>query len=407
MKAVLRIGIIAVALGIGILFVLGFGLLDETVLAQQARVLPKFQRDPNWPKVPNNWVFGSVSNVAVDYQDHIWVLQRPLEVPELYRANLAPPVLEFDMAGNFIQGWGGSAAVRSPGRVAGTEANQLYNTGKVGDWPENLHGIHVDPKGFVYIGGQNTFDNQIVKFTRTGQFVMQIGHRGQSKGNTDTANLGSPADVFVHPPTNELLVADGYGNRRVIVYDADTGAYKRMWGAFGNPPTDLKAGEKEAPDTDEGYAGDGPQQFVRPVHAVKVSKDNIVYVGDRGGKRAWSFTLDGKYIKFTWIDRDCHGPACSNGNTAVALAFSPDPAQEFLFVASRSRGRVHTLDRKTMTPLEFFGQWGRNLPGGHDTLHGMAADSQGNLYTAEVSDTGGWSGRVLKYVRTPALSAAR
>ena len=180
--------------------------------------VPMFRVDPTWPRIPNNWQFGQVASVSIDEQDHVWVLQRPGTLSPEEKGRAAPPLLEFDAAGNFVQAWGG------PG--------QGY------EWPNSEHGVYVDPKGFVWIGGNGEKDNQILKFTKAGKFVMQIGRAGQSKGNADTQNLNQPADTFVHAPTNELFVADGYGNRRVIVFDADTGRFKRMWGAFGNVPSD-------------------------------------------------------------------------------------------------------------------------------------------------------------------------
>ena len=177
---------------------------------------PKFNIDPAWPKIPNNWQFGQVASVSVDADDHVWILQRPSTLEPHEKGRAAPPVLEFDAAGTFLRGWGG------PG------------TGF--EWPSSEHGIYVDHRQFVWVGGNGPKDHQILKFTKDGKFVMQIGKAGQSKGNTDTHNLNQPADTFVHAKTNELLVADGYGNRRIIVFDADTGAFKRMWGAFGNPP---------------------------------------------------------------------------------------------------------------------------------------------------------------------------
>src|SRR5688572_14176097 len=216
---------------------------------QQSEV-PAFKVDPGWAKIPNNWQFGQVASVAIDAQDHVWVLQRPGTLAPEEKPRAAPPLLEFDAAGNFIQAWGG------PG--AGYE------------WPNSEHGVYVDPKGFVWIGGNGDNDHQILKFTKTGKFVMQIGRAGKSTGNADTRNLNQPADTFVYAKTNELFVADGYGNRRVIVFDADTGAFKRMWGAFGNVPSD------GAPDLAQADIGaDGPPQFVQPVHAARVSNDGF------------------------------------------------------------------------------------------------------------------------------------
>ena len=185
-----------------------------TAASAQTRMIPHFEADPSWPKLPSKWVWGQVSSVSIDSQGHAWILQRPSTVRNDQKGMAAPPVLEFDEAGNFIQGWGG------PG--------QGY------DWPETEHGIYADPKGYIWLGGNGKTDHHLVKFTRDGKFVMQIGHKGQSKGNKDTTNVNQAADTFVYAPTNELFVADGYGNRRIIVFDADTGAFKRMWGAFGN-----------------------------------------------------------------------------------------------------------------------------------------------------------------------------
>jgi hypothetical protein len=269
----------------------------------------------------------------------------------------------------------------------------------------------VDYKGNVWISG-NGNDDQILKFTKDGKFLMQIGHAAQKKTNADTTSLWKPADVFVYPKTNEIFVADGYGNKRVIVFDADTGAYKRMWGAFGNTPMDdpprppaltgeaAKAAAEEEEATRTLATGfdpkdPGPSQFVPPVHGVKVSNDGLVYVADRGGKRVQIFTTDGKYITQVWIDRWCLvvGGGCNNGNTAASVAFSADPGQRFLYVASRSPARIWVFDRKTLQPLDSFGRPGI-APGEFDVLHHMTTDSKGNLYSSEVED----GRRVQKFV---------
>ena len=336
-----------------------------------AREAPRFEVDPTWPKLPPRYIFGQVSSVSIDDQGHAWVLQRPSSLRADQKDKAAPPVIEFDEQGNFVQAWGG------PG--------QGY------DWPEVEHGIYADPKGNVWIGGNGPTDHHLVKFTKQGRFLMQLGKKGASKGNADTANVKGAADTFVHTPTNELFVADGYGNRRVIVFDADTGAFKRMWGAFGNRPIDdlpeaAKVPEdrripaKELTDRDR-----GPEQFITPVHATRVSKDNFVYVSDRGGKRVQVFTLDGKYVTQQFIDRYCEVPHCGNGQTVASTAFSHDPEQRFLYVASRSPARVWVLDRKTLEPLDSFGRPGV-MPGEFYVMHHMNVDSKGNLYVTEVQD---------------------
>jgi DNA-binding beta-propeller fold protein YncE len=343
--------------------------LASGAVAQQA---PTFRVDPSWPTIPNNWQFGQVASVSIDAQDHVWVLQRPGTLAPEERARAAPPLLEFDASGHFIRGWGG------PG--------QGY------DWPSSEHGVYVDPKGFVWIGGNGERDHQILKFTKAGAFVLQIGRAGQGKGNADTQNLNQPADAFVHAPTNELFVADGYGNRRVIVFDADTGRFKRMWGAFGNAPTDAPPNPSPA-DADP----NGAPQFVQPVHAARVSRDGLVYVSDRGGKRVQVFRIDGTYVRQVFIGRDCVAPACGNGTTAASTAFSADAQQRLLFVGNRSQSKVMVFERMSLALLDSFGRAG-SAPGEFGTLHHMAADSKGNLYVTEVTPLKPENRRIQKFV---------
>jgi hypothetical protein len=336
--------------------------------------IPTFQVDPSWPTIPNNWVLGQVASVAVDRRDHVWVLHRPTTVEPEEVPRAAPALLEFDADGNFVQGWGGA----KPGSP----------------WPESEHGVYVDYKDFVWIGGNGPTD-QMLKFTMSGELVMSIGTPGEAKGNADTQNLGRPADAWVHEPTNEVFIADGYGNRRVIVYDADTGAFKRMWGAFGSVPQD---GEADAV-FDTLMTGDGPPYFVSPVHAARVSNDGLVYVSDRGGKRVQVFTLDGTYVNQVWIGRDCHLPDCGNGTTAASTGFSTDPGQNYLYVGNRSQAKVMILDRRTLEILDEFGKWG-SAPGDFGTLHHMAVDSRGNLYVTEVTPLQPVNRRVQKFTLT-------
>jgi DNA-binding beta-propeller fold protein YncE len=349
---------------------------EETVTAPEPAVgeVPTFEVDPTWPTIPDGWVLGVVASVAVDGRDHVWVLQRPSSLPREEAAMAAPPVLEFDAQGNFERGWGGP--------------NPEYH------WPESEHGIYVDHNDYVWVGG-NGPDDQVLKFTMDGEFVMQIGQPGDSEGNLDTENLGRPADVWVHPPTNELFVADGYGNRRVIVYDAETGEFRRMWGAFGNEPTD---GEPD-PSWAEEQEGVGPPQFVPPVHAAKVSNDGLVYVSDRAGKRVQVFSIEGEYVSQVFIGRECLAPECGNGTTAASTAFSADPEQRFLYVGNRSQARVMVLERETLEILDGFGRSG-SAPGEFGTLHHMDVDSRGNLYVTEVTPLDRVNRRVQKFILT-------
>lgn len=353
------------------------GSRDAHARPRQTLQMPKFQVDPKWPTIPNGWTLGQVSDVTTDLQNHIWILQRPRTVKP--GVSTGPPVMEFDQAGGYIKGWGGP--------------------GEGHDWPKIEHGIFVDYHSNVWISGSGN-DDQVLKFTNDGKFVMQIGHGGRKKTNQDTEDFWMPAEVFVYPATNELFVADGYGNKRIIVFDADTGKFKRMWGAFGNVPMDSPssgAAERGAegrpvpnPNRVLATAFDpndpGPPQF-STVHDVKVSNDGLVYVADRGGKRVQVFTTLGKFLAQVWVDRWCEafGNGCGNGQTAASVAFSADPEQRYLYVASRSPGRVWVFDRKTLQPLESFGRPGIG-PGEFDVLHEMATDSDGNLYTTEVED---------------------
>ena len=276
---------------------------DDARAAQAA--VPHFEPDPSWPKqLPNNWMLGQVSGIYVDSHDHIWITSRPrtldnndkyaaLNPPEADCCIPAPPVIEFDQAGNFIQGWGG------PG--------QGY------EWPDSEHGIFIDYKDNVWVGGNGDKDTNILKFTKTGKFLLQIGHHGKSGGSNDTDNLKRPAGICVYPKTNEVFVADGYGNRRVIVFDADTGAYKRHWGAYGNKPDDT------APRT-RIYEGPGPQQF-NTVHGIRISSDDLVYVADRVNNRIQVFRPDGTFVKEAFIERKTSTPE----GTAFDIAFFTRP----------------------------------------------------------------------------------
>ncbi|MGZ5177795.1 MAG: hypothetical protein ACXWCW_27030, partial [Burkholderiales bacterium] len=269
-------------------------------------------------------------------------------------ARAAPPVLVFDTAGNFMQSWGG------PG--SGYE------------WPEREHGIHIDYKGFVWIGGNNCIgrnlpglkevgDDQIVKFTPAGKVVLQIGRSSQSKGNADTRNLHQPADVWVLPKTNEVFVADGYGNHRVAVFDADSGEFKRVWGAFGNKPVDKD--ECPPPSLSSVPPGRGPDQF-SIVHAIRVANDGMVYVADRENRRVQMFTLEGRFVK-----QLVRGSAPFARN----LALSPDPDQRFLYVGGGTD--IVVVDRKTLEIVTTI-EGGGVIGGGHQ----IATDSKGNIYVA-------------------------
>ena len=338
-----------------------------------APLVPTFTVDPSWPKpLPNHWLVGAVAGVAVDSRDHIWITHRPStlqpnETRSFWKA--APPVLEFDQDGTLVSSWGG------PG--AGYE------------WPQLEHGIHVDADDNVWLGAGGDKDAQILKFSRQGQFLMQIGHQGKGQGSNDTLNLGAAAHMVVDRAANELYVADGYVNHRVIVFDATTGAYKRHWGAYGRKPDDsyfTKAGEvlpgpfsgtvqHENKPSQYDPTGPPPPQF-RIVHAVRISTDGLVYVCDRQRNRLQVFQRDGTFVKELVIEKNTPagvGLGGMGGGTVYRVAFSPDPAQQWLYVGDSSNSKVWILRR---ADLEVVGSFEA-----HGIHHLAGTDSQGAIYT--------------------------
>jgi DNA-binding beta-propeller fold protein YncE len=327
---------------------------------------PRFQVDPYWPKtLPNKWIMGQAAGVAVDAQDHIWVVQRPRTLTDDEKAASfdpprtkccvpAPPVMEFDQEGNLVQAWGGPGAGY--------------------DWPENEHGIHIDHRGFVWIAGNGNNDGQILKFTREGKFVLQIGKPGPQTNSSDLTRLGRPANMQVDPSTNEIFVADGYHNHRVIVFDADTGAYKRHWGAYGKPPTD----EKLPPYSPS--AAPAPQ-FNNPVHCVRIAQDGLVYVCDRTNDRIQVFRKGGTFVKEFFIEKN----TLANGSV-WELDLWPDANETYLMNADGANNEVRTIVRETGEIVGAFGRNGRQA-GEFHWVHNLAIDSKGNIFTTEV-DTG-------------------
>ena len=363
---------------------LGSSVIENKAAAQAKGATvqaPMFQVDPMWPKpLPNHWLIGSSIGVSVDAQDHIWMIHRPdtLVANETGAQNTpptasccfkAPPVLEFDQAGNLIGHWGG------PG------------TGY--EWPASNHGIHVDYKGNVWIGGNNAKDSQVLKFTGDGKFLMQIGHFGQSKGSLDTENLHQAAKIYVDPGPNEAYISDGYGNHRVIVYDADTGKFKRMWGAYGNKPDDTNLGR---------YNPSAPpvQQFRNPVHCAEISKDELVYVCDRTNDRIQVFHKDGTFVKEAFVQKT----TLASGSV-WDMAFSKDAQQKYIYLADGSDEKVFILLRDTLDVLTSFGDGGRQ-PGQFFGVHSIATDSKGNIYTTET-----YEGKRLQRFLYKGLGAAR
>jgi hypothetical protein len=362
-------------------------------------VPPKFELVPGWARIPANFSVGDVAGIAVDAHDHLWLIHRsemsdagprrprkpkmtaPGEAGPFFQVNddepqtppppgavPAPPVMEFDPDGNYLRGWGG------PG---------------VGyDWPMTEHSMHVDYEGNLWFTSGNgdapNGEDFILKFTRDGEFLMQIGRRnGCVLGSLDQNNVRGAADLRVHPKTDELFVADGYVNRRVVVFDAHNGEFKRMWGAYGNVPND------NAPLGMGGY-GEAGQQF-RTVHGINVSNDDLVYVADRRNNRVQVFELDGTYVTEAFYDRDSQ-----RLGTAFSVAFSPDPAQTYMYVPDGSNGVIRVIERKSLKELDSFGSFGLS-EGQLQIGHSTAVDSVGNLFTSEVI----FNQRVQKWALVP------
>jgi DNA-binding beta-propeller fold protein YncE len=359
---------------------LGQAALDKSAAAQASGdMAPRFEVDPLWPKpLPNHWVLGMTIGVWVDTDDHVWIIHRssatlannekPLETGQGECCAGAPPVLEFDQAGNLLRHWGGP--------------------GEGYEWPDSNHGISIDYKGNVWIGGNGGPDSELLKFTKDGKFLLQVGKKGARRkagaaagagegqvagfegGSNDTENFGRVAKIWVDRQANEAYVADGYLNKRVAVLDADTGKMKRWWGAYGNKPDDtpMPPYDPKAPPT---------QQFHNPVHCADMSVDRIVYVCDRVGDRLQLFTPEGKFIKEAFYETNT-----KNAGSVWDIAFSKDPQQRWIFMADGVNEKVKIIDRQTLKEITTFGDGGRQ-PGTFYGVHSIAIDSKGNLYTTE------------------------
>ena len=358
-------------------------------------MVPMFQVDPYWPKpLPNHWVQAMTIGLSMDAHDNIWIIHRPqtLEQKESYATRgeadcciAAPDVLEFNEAGDLLRHWGRDE-VRGNGH----------------DWPSSNHGITIDKDGNVWLGGNGSYqpmpppgsaeqfaprpnqpapapfregggergtyhDSFVLKFTPDGKFLGEIGHANASKGSLDTENVKGVAQIRIIPQTNELVLADGYGNKRVSVWDAATMKFKRMWGAYGKTPND---------DPIPHYDVNSPQ-FGNPVHCAQPSNDGLIYVCDRTNDRIQVFRTDGTYVKQYAVE-----PNTKGDGAPWEIAFSRDPQQKFMYIADGSNEKIHVYDRQSMTELYSFGGGGRQ-PGLFYAMHSIVTDSKGNIFTTE------------------------
>ena len=348
-NAILTSLIVAVGMPVAALAAARSEIMPPQPPGAASRPMPMFELDPDWPKIPANFKAPFVSGVLIDKQGNAWLTTRPGHSQDKDPNKIdGPSLMIFDPNGNYIRGFGGQ--------------------GEGYEWPESPHSAYIDYKGFVWVSGDSCKgpnsddDDDIVKFTQDGKFVMQIGRRNAGKGDDDTENFRRPPNMQVSPLTNELLVADGYGNHRIIVFDADSGKYKRMWGAFGKQPsvTDDKGGCFGAGEP-KVFEGEGAANFSIP-HVLLLSHDNLLYVADRDNRRIQVFTSEGKYLRqLTLYD----APAAHN------IAFSPDADQTYIY--SGYGDGVAMIDRKTMTYLGTV-----PTPGGGG--HQIAIDGKNNIY---------------------------
>ena len=328
--------------------------------------IPSFEVDPSWPlTMPNDWIMGSVTSVFVDAQYHVWVTHLPETLtPEELSAVQDPPigicckpapvVVEFDANGEVVQGWGDPA------------------TQDVSEFPRNAHGLFVDHNDNVWIGSFR--HHRVMKFTRSGEHIMTLGEYDVNGGSNDTNLLGGPAGIWVDPSNNEVFIADGYRNRRVIVFNGDTGEYIRHWGAYGEMPDDEYRYDG-GPDTHE---ANPPREF-STVHGLVGSNDGLIYVADRRGNRIQVFQKSGEYVTEKIIM-----PRTLSSGSAFVIQLSPDADQEWLYLADGTNHKVWILRRSDLEVVGDFGRGGRQV-GQFLRPHGMGIDSQGNLYVGEAS----------------------
>ena len=364
------------ALALALVAMIGVGALMGRTEATQGELVwgPVFEVDPLWPKpLPNHWLLGTTIGVSVDNRDHIWIIHRgdSLSAGETPAAQdppnaveccfPAPPVLEFDQAGTLVNYWGGP--------------------GEGYEWPASNHGIWVDHMDNVWIGGNGGPDSHLLKFDRYGNFLLQVGRSGGNAGSNDTENFGRVAKIMVDPKDNEAYIADGYLNKRVAVLDAETGAMKRFWGAYGNTPDDADLGRYD-PDAEPA------QQFRTPVHCADLSNDGLVYACDRVNNRIQVFQKDGTFVEELIVARETLG-----AGSAWDVAFSRDADQKYLYMADGVNEKVYIIDRQEMEVISSFGDGGRQ-PGQFYGAHSIATDSSGNIYTTETFE----GKRIQKFV---------
>jgi hypothetical protein len=343
--------------------------------------MPRFKVDPAWPKLPAHWVIGQVSGISLDSKGNIWVVQRPDSVRSVPEGkSVAPHVLQFAPDGSLKSSWGGPE-----------HAPEIDG---VNQWPANVHGLFIDAQDNLWIGGNGRGDNIVINLTAEGKYLGQIGQREKTGGNLDKALLGGPADSV--RDGDAVIVADGYTNKRVIVFGAQDKAFRQYWGAFGSEPNAPSRqgdfNQSMASSNADGGANIESKSFGDIVHCVTLSNAGALYVCDRRNNRVQIYTKD---AQGQWTFAVNLPVAAETGGlrTASDVTFSPD--QTYMYIADMQNERVWILLRETNQYLGYFGKPGK-APGEFTWLHSLAVDKAGNLYSTEVN--GGQ--RVQKFVLT-------
>jgi DNA-binding beta-propeller fold protein YncE len=329
--------------------------------AQQAAAVPKFQYDPFWPKpLPGRWVTGNVKSVCIDSRDHVFTLNLGnLNQYEQRSAKAAPSITEFDPEGNLVNSWGDKNLL--PG---GNDPAQ----------PEP-HGCFVDHENNIWIGGN--LDAIVQKYTHDGsKLLLQIGTKGKfdssdgtrrgTPNNSSTTLLNRPSSIAVDRTNGDVYIADGYGNRRIVVFDRQ-GRFLRQWGRQGTLA--------------EANAGVGGA-FLEVVHSVVIGNDNLVYVGDRVANRIQIFDKMGNFKRNMVVESYSNPTRETGPGSTCWTGFSPDAAQKFMYVGACGDGQVWIVDRQSGQSLASFGRPG-DQPGGFGTPHTLAVDSRGNVVVGD------------------------
>jgi hypothetical protein len=340
------------ALGAAMPFILLSVLLG--LLAAQPPI-PSFTPDPSWPSPPADFKWGQVIGIFADGRGHVWTSSQGR-------------IAEWDPQGMLLQSWD----ARGPD----------------GKW-STIHGLFVDHHGYVWTNARES--NLTIKFTRTGQVAMVIGAFDKTGGSNDPALMGRPSEIWVDPADNEVFVADGYGNRRIIVFDGATGKYLRHWGAYGRRPQDPPQ-EAQGPGAQSAEVPAAPPEQFRVPHGIAGSRDGLIYLADRANNRIQVFRQNGEFVREKILRARCGAaekatwaPARPCGNEATfSVAVSHDPAQTYLYSAD---GGSHVITILRRSDLEVVGEFGGPgvAPGQLGRPHNLSVDPSGNLYVAEAA----------------------